>query len=305
MYRVIGRGLIRCSTHRYRCSESPDLRCLISNQEGKEQKKMCLQKVTSQLLITLLLISSLAFPQKQTPQGVSFSMKYEEGSTSIEKGEKVQVTFGNERITYQIDEGKRFSIPTASVSEVSYDTKSRRRMGEAAAVALLSLGAAAVFMALKTTKHFVNILWDENGTKQEVVFKVGKGEYKPFLAELERATRKEWRNLPEEEKAVREELDQEKKNKIEVHLDRWARVDEVELEPGRYQLVLLQREESKSQLYFFSGKKVKTKKIVVGTLVEVVSESTNPNGTEVIYEEKDNVVVISEIRMPTKALRFL
>lgn len=50
------------------------------------------------------------------------------------------------------------------------------------------LVVAGVLAPFKTTKHFVVIRWQEGNDIEEVVFKVGKGEYEPFLKVLELAT---------------------------------------------------------------------------------------------------------------------
>ncbi|MFQ5695576.1 MAG: hypothetical protein ACE5HB_06275 [Terriglobia bacterium] len=54
----------------------------------------------------------------------------------------------------------------------------------ATVVAAVGLPVAAVLAPFKTTKHFVLIVWDENGERRRVAFKVGKGEYKAFLQAL-------------------------------------------------------------------------------------------------------------------------
>lgn len=69
--------------------------------------------------------------------------------------------------------------------------------------ALMTAGALAPF---KTTRHFVSIHWQEGREEKGAVFKVGKGEYASFLAELERVTGRPWLNLAKELESVRQEL---------------------------------------------------------------------------------------------------
>jgi hypothetical protein len=243
--------------------------------------------------------------QKPTPQGTQFDMKYEEGTKAVEKGKDLKVTVGNGNIVCSTKESEAFSIPIAAVIEVSYDVKVRRRLAEAAAVAWASLGAAAVLAVLKTKKHFVNILWEEDGAKKEVVFKVGKGEYKPFLAELRKATGKEWKNLPKEREMLKKEIEQEKKNTIALQLDRGVHIGAVDLNPGLYQLVLLNRGEGKGELCFFPGKKVEAKKIAAGALVEIVDQANQLKDAQAVYNASGQVATLAEIRTPTKTLRLL
>jgi hypothetical protein len=279
---------------------------------------MTLRQFTIPVLIIFLLSSSLtivgraAVSQKQTPQGNQWPTKYEDGTEAVEKGTKMKVTVGKERIICEAGKRAPFSILVATVTEVSYDTKSRRRWAEAGAVAAASLGVALVFMALKTTKHFVNILWEENGARKEVIFKVGKGEYVSFLAELQRVTGKEWKNLVMERKRVQEELKREqealkreKDKRMSVQLDRVVRVGVADLKPGLYQLVLLERQENKGELYFFAGKEVDTKKIAAAALVEIMTPVSDGAAAPVLYKDGGGIATISEIRMPAKTFRFL
>ncbi|MCI0403983.1 MAG: hypothetical protein L0212_10740, partial [Acidobacteria bacterium] len=225
--------------------------------------KVFLRSGTTALLVASLTLWAPVVAQqvKQTPQGKQWEAKYEEGTENIPQQAKLQVTVGTEKIVIDKDRQHLLDIAPASVIEVSYDTKVRRRLAESAAIAALSLGAAAVFAALKTKKHFVNILWEDSGAKKEVVLKVGKGEYASLLAELQRVTGKEWRNLEMEAKQAEEELNLEKKNKVGVQLDRSVQVGDKTLAAGLYQVVLLSRPENKGELYFFAGKEVNTKKI--------------------------------------------
>jgi len=262
--------------------------------------------------MTALLVACLALPApvvaqqvKQTPQGKQWEVKYEEGTENIPSQEKIQIIVGTEKITLERNRQQVLGIAPASVMEVSYDTKVRRRLAESAAVAALSLGAAAVFAALKTKKHFVNIVWDDGGTQKEIVLKVGKGEYASLLAELERVTGKKYRNLEMEAKQAQEELNLEKKNKVGVQLDRGVQVGDKTLAAGLYQVVLLGRPENKGELYFFAGKDVNTKKIAAAAWVEVVTESNEVSGAQASYKEEGGATKLAEIRTPSKTLRFL
>ena len=266
-----------------------------------------------------MLVVSLAAPSplgaqkcKQTPRGKQFQMKLEEGTEPIKKGTKMKVTVGEERIICESGKMAPFSIPVADVVEVSYDIKSRRRLAEGVGVAIAFWPAAPVLFFMKTKKHFVNIVWEENGTGKEVIFKVGKGEYTFFLDELERVTGKRWKNLAMEGKRLQEERKQEqealkeaKSRRTSVTLDRPVRVGEAELSPGLYQIVAVEREENKGKLYCFAGKKVDTKKIAAAAQVEIVKKANDVAGVEVKYKEEDGITRISEILEPARTCRFL
>lgn len=266
------------------------------------------------LVLTLSIPTQLTAQKvKQTPQGKQWSMKYETGSLFIKKGSKMKVTVGSEKVLCASGKEIPFAIPVTAITQVTYDTKARRRMGEAAAIAILSLGVAAAFMFVKTKKHFVNIVWEEDGTEKEIIFKVGKKEYVSFLAELERVTGRPYRDLAMETKQAEDaaklrqkELKKAKKRTIRVEIDRPARVGEIDISPGSYKLVLLERENQQGELYFFTGKKINTKKIVAMSPVEILIQTNDAVTTpEIHYLEVDGTTRISEIRMSTKTFRFL
>lgn len=258
-------------------------------------------------LAASLLAPSLAWSQKPsfTSEGTVWPMKYEVGDFTIKQGTDMQVTVGNTTILCQPEEGRAFAIPVAGVKEISYDVKVRRRLAEAAAVAVLSLGATAVFAALKTKKHFVNVVWSEGGSEKEVAFKVGKGEYAAFLADLQRVTGKQWKNLAQEREMVQQELKTNAGKKIPVQLDRRVQLTDGVLQPGRYQLVLLERPANKGEAYFFAGDDVNVKKIAASAVVEILLETLPTTGSQVEYREDGAATRIAQIRLRDKTLRFL
>lgn len=79
---------------------------------------------------------------------------------------------------------------------------------------------AAVLAPFKTTRHFVGIHWQKGREEKGAVFKVGKGEYASFLAELERVTGRPWLNLAKELESVRQELKAELKAELEGESER-------------------------------------------------------------------------------------
>lgn len=262
--------------------------------------------------LALLLAASLLAPSpvaaqqmKHTSEGNQWPMKYEEGTEPIKHDTKMTVTVGDKNILCEPESGMALAIPVAGVKEVTYDTKARRRLAEAAGVAVLSLGVALVFVALKTKKHFVNVVWQEaDGTDKEVVFKVGKGEYAAFLADLQRVTGKEWKNLEMEREKVRQELKTQRGKQVPVQLDRRVQLPDALLKPGVYQVVLLERGGNQGELYFFAGQEVNVKKIVGSAVVEILPASAAGGTAEVVYNEGGEPATIAEIRLPGKTLRL-
>ena len=76
------------------------------------------------------------------------------------------------------------------------------------------------------------------------------------------------------------------------------------LAPGLYQLVFLERELDRGELYFFAGKKVKPKEVVHAVAVDVVRPAEVVSEPEVIYEEANGVTSIAEIHISVRIFRF-
>lgn len=78
------------------------------------------------------------------------------------------------------------------MTEISYGNDVHRRVGAAIGLGVVSLGLGALLALAKTRKHYVGIVWGGRDSpaaeRGGVVLKVGKGDYRGFLAALEGAT---------------------------------------------------------------------------------------------------------------------
>lgn len=291
----------------------------------------------AKLLIVAMLVSSLALPPPAVAQvkvalpGKHWTVKYEAGTEPIKKGTKLKVTVGQEEIVCESKQGFLFSIPVVGITEVSYDNRVQRRIAgplrknlaqepflpesqliipDWVGYVLLGVATVLIFYALKNTgyfeKHFVKLVWQEDALVKEVDFRVGRDEYKSFLAELRHVVGKPWKNLKKERETLEQELKREKNKKVSVRLGRTARVGDTVLQPRLYQIVLLEHDGNTGALYFFVGKKVKTRKIVAVALVEIVPKTRQVTDAQVIYERGEGgIPTVSEIRTLEKTLRFL
>ena len=112
--------------------------------------------------------------------------------------------------------------------------------------------------------------------------------------------------MPQVRERVQQELEDKKDEKMPLQLDHRISFGEVVLKPGLYQLVFLQRQDNSGFLYFFGGKKVKTKKVRLAVPVEVLSRSDGNISSQVIYREprQELTSFISEIRVGERVFRF-
>ena len=137
--------------------------------------------------VLLLLVSPAASAAKSQPSGQKIGMKYEGGSVELDQHDDVNVYVAPEKIT--VVQGKKtYEVLPKSVTEISYGNDVHRRVGAAIGVGLLTFGIGALMMFVKTKKHYVGLTWSNGDQKGGSVFKVGKGEYRGFLAALEGVT---------------------------------------------------------------------------------------------------------------------
>jgi len=276
-------------------------------------------------IVSALLVGLSAWPgfsaTQQQPQSNRWKMVYEAGAAPIQKDSGVVVTISKENLALQTKKGSPFSIaPGGGITAVSSNLFSRHTASlEQAALwadlarfnpyTLLYLpfgiaGMAATYPITSRYAH-VSILWSDNGTEQEILLRLNRADYAPFLASLQQATGKEWRNLDTEWEKVRQQLKNEENKKISVHLTRAVRILKSDLKPGDYQLVLLGRDANHDELYFFPGNQVNVEHLVAVALVEIQPPEVDAKTGPVSYkQDKNGITTISEIRTDSKTLRF-
>jgi hypothetical protein len=131
---------------------------------------------------------------------------------------RVMLEISPSTISLRQKKGPVQEIPISKVTDVTYDNTSHRKsrgwvhaaedLGQTPLVIGVypvagPLVVAAFAAPFKTTTHFVYISWDdaESGST-ETALEISKTRYAGVLAELQRLTRKPWRNLPEERKKL-------------------------------------------------------------------------------------------------------
>ncbi len=170
-----------------------------------EMKRTARKAAWGLALLALVASPAAAEPGAVRP-GRAWTVKHERGTEEIRQGARITVAVDRSRITYGPNCATH-AIPVAGISEVIYRPYTHKR-SEGAGRMFWKTAAwghagplvafAVIFPAytisdlFSTTKHFVEVTWEADGNKRTQVFKVGKGEYSAFLAELKSATGKEW-----------------------------------------------------------------------------------------------------------------
>ena len=134
------------------------------------------------------------------------------------------------------------------------------------------LAVAGAVSPFEGRDHFVHIAWQEDDGDGAVWFEVAKGRYSALLAELEAVTVQKPLDLTTEREQKLREL-QDKAERLDIILDREVWVAGKTLQPGHYDLVLLEITETIGELYFFRVKKVKPKHPETGAVVEILKQA--------------------------------
>jgi hypothetical protein len=273
--------------------------------------------------VLLLGVSPIAAQDGDSPQ--HWNVTYHAGAAPFPPESKILAAIEGDRVLLQTKKRPQFVIPGREITGVSssvrgsYGAVSRAEAKFADSLSnpdcigdynpcVFVVVAATLFILpsypIKTTDRLVRITWHEKNIDEEIVLKLNKSDYDSFLAQLEQATGKPLKDLDAEWLKVQAELKREEPNKIEIRLDRKVRIAKSDLEPGTYQVVLLERSAKRGEAYFFPGDEVSAEYLVAVAPVEI-GQLANGSTTKVEYKQGANrLASISTISSASKELRF-
>ncbi len=235
---------------------------------------------------------------------------------------KLRLSIDNAAIVVRKKDREVLSIPDASVVDLLYDDVAHNTAGEAwnsydqrcppgqcgdvvgAAYLEGLLFFTPVLAAFKTHHHLIHILWQSNGHTQTEVLEAGSSEYKSVMSALENATGKKCRDLTAERRKLAEELAQSAGKRIPLKIEREAVIGNSGLEPGNYEVTLLERGSGRGGLYFFTPEEKDPLKVVGSTPVTIDSELNNISSAVVSYAQQGGATTIPEIRFPGQHLHI-
>jgi hypothetical protein len=287
----------------------------------------------TRMIATLLAIGAIAissavqaYPAQQGAADDHWNMIYHAGAGPIPPESKIAVTLESGKMLLRAKNGREFAIPLNQITAVSssvtghYGRVSRAEAKFADSLAPncgqmdIGCGAAVITAMLlvipsypiKTTDRLVRIVWRDKSLDEEVVLKLRKSDYSSFLAQIENGTAKPWKNVDAVWAKVKQELQDAASSKVEIRLDHKVSIAKSDLEPGTYQIVLLQREANRGELYFFPGNAVNTEQLAAVAPVEIAQPTNDENKLQVDYKQDINGnLKISNIQIPSKIFRFL
>ena len=96
---------------------------------------------------------------------------------------------GNQ-VRFLKDKKDLLTIPTSSITEISYGQDVHRRVGAAIGLAVVSFGIGALMALTKSKKHFIGLTWADGDKKGGLAVQCDKNDYRGILAGLEGITGK-------------------------------------------------------------------------------------------------------------------
>jgi hypothetical protein len=139
----------------------------------------------------LAFVLCLAIPATVFAGDGSYKVSYDGGSLPHAKsGTSVKLYIEGSQIRLVKDQTVLATIPSASVTEISYGQDVHRRVGAAVGLAFVSLGVGALMALSKSKKHYVGLTWADGDKKGGFAVQCDKNDYRGVLAGLEGVTGK-------------------------------------------------------------------------------------------------------------------
>jgi hypothetical protein len=120
-----------------------------------------------------------------------YKVVYDGGSLpSVKTGSELRLFIESNQIRFTNKKADLVTIPTSSITEISYGQDVHRRVGTAIGLAVISLGIGALMALSKSKKHFVGLTWADGDKKGGFAIQCDKSDYRGVLAGLEGVTGK-------------------------------------------------------------------------------------------------------------------
>lgn len=120
-----------------------------------------------------------------------YKVSYDGGSIpEVKTGTELRLFITANGIRFAGKKTDLITIPSASVTEISYGQDVHRRVGAAIGLALVSFGIGALMALTKSKKHYVGLTWVDGEKKGGFAIQCDKSNYRGILAGLEGVTGK-------------------------------------------------------------------------------------------------------------------
>jgi hypothetical protein len=141
---------------------------------------------TPKSFLAFLLCFVVPFSVFAAESQAGYSVTYSGGSLpDVKGGESLKLHIDSDGVRLRRKSEDLIVIPAKAITEVSYAEDVHRRIGTAAGLAAVSLGAGAIVAFSKSKKHYIGITWIDGSFRGGIAFQADKNEYRGILAALE------------------------------------------------------------------------------------------------------------------------
>lgn len=146
-----------------------------------------MRRILSAVLCVLIPCAMLAADKQP-----SYKVTYDGGSLpDVKAGAGLKLYFDSNNIRFVRDKKDKAdvaSIPASAITEISYGQDVRRRVEEAVAVGVFTMGIGGLLALSKSKKHYVGLTWSNGDQKGGLAIQCDKADYRGILAGLEGVT---------------------------------------------------------------------------------------------------------------------
>jgi hypothetical protein len=131
----------------------------------------------------------IAIPIAMVAADSGYKVAYDGGSVpDIKTGTGMKLHIDAYQIRLVSDKASVITIPSSSVTEISYGQDVHRRVGAAIGIGVVTLGVGALMALTKSKKHFVGLTWVNGDEKGGFAIQCDKNDYRGVLTGLEGVT---------------------------------------------------------------------------------------------------------------------
>jgi hypothetical protein len=281
---------------------------------------------------------------RDEPNARKWELKYHDGSEGPRRGANLTVSVSSERIVGRNQSRVLFVIPARYISGASYNSRTTDASerweafwssplshvggdgqltpepgggvdnpGAEAGIVLLSTALVGdiLLKQFKSTEHFCEIAWLDNGTVRNVILRSEDPKrVQEFLAAVEELSHHTATDMEAEAAALRDAVERANREGrfVPVQLDRVTAVGWKILKPGAYRVVVAEREPKRAIAYFMpdAGTGPLQLETIAAAQIPVTIEApvSGPATPSVRYREANDLVSIEEIATTDKTLHF-
>jgi hypothetical protein len=260
----------------------------------------------------------------------TWEVRHVSGQSHLKSGKKVRLAVGQKTI-FALDEDQvLFSVPVDDLLQFSYSSsvhdpsvrwfKAWEKAGnyvpvggddpQALAGALMILlpmiaidyGVGGLLKASTTTDHLLVLHWKDTAGVTTATLQGGEKEIREICAELDKFGKRSAVDLDTATQKLRAEFQEQlRSTSYIIETDQAVALDNIVLAPGKYRVVILQKETGLAELYFLHGP---DNTIVARTLVEHMRRTEADRSTRVLYGTVSGLQTFHEIYIEEHILRF-